>query len=221
MKRFARWLKTWRLLPLVLGMVVLSCTPGQLAAAGDVLDKTARIAAQVSKYVADGSNALSLIQEAADLFFMAKPAPDVQAAVNDKIQASRLALSGAARATEGVQDLDTGKADAAFAEFRAAFADLEALAKQEGILSSGKLAQSAFPEPLAAQHFDVDAVADAEFAKKKPTCATAYAQELHLGCQPADGPAWKTGSCSKLTAAQVSCVSSAKSCLAVLKCEGN
>jgi len=74
--------------------------------------------------------------------------------------------------------------------------------------------------PSAAPSASAGVPDDAELAKKKASCATAYAQQLHLGCPSAEGPAWTSGACSKLTAAQVSCVTSAKSCLAVLKCEG-
>lgn len=86
-------------------------------------------------YAQDGALILDQIDRFVHGFFAVKPDVDLQKKVDVALARARSALDLALRAANGTQDLDQAKIDAAFAEFRAAYIDLLALAGPLGVHS--------------------------------------------------------------------------------------
>ncbi len=105
--------------------------------------------------VQDGVAILDQIQAFVRRWFAAHPDPARQAIIEQAIGRSRTALHAALRAAHGAQEVDQGNADAALADFRAAYSDLLSLLHASGLMSApGTLGvaggeQLRLPEPLA------------------------------------------------------------------------
>jgi hypothetical protein len=106
--------------------------------------------------VTDGVMVLDTIDRFADAYFSSHGAdPRTQAKVDGAIERARAALNAALRAAQGAEHLTQEQIDAAFADFRAAYAELLALVAPLGVrqgtgetlrASPGNLV---VPEPLA------------------------------------------------------------------------
>jgi len=111
------------------------------------------------KVVATVTDAVLIIDEIerfVDAFFSVKPDPVLQAKVDVAISVTRQALGVALRTTDGAEHLSKQEADAAFDQFRKAYAELLILLKPLGIVSAGRNDLLAalpgkliVPEPLA------------------------------------------------------------------------
>ncbi len=110
----------------------------------------------VMRGVSDATQILGAIEAAERVWFASHPAADVQAKIDQAIAATHLALATAMRATQGVKDLTDDQWDAAFLDFRQAYAGLQVLLKEAGILhDGGKIAvarggiEVVIPQPIA------------------------------------------------------------------------
>lgn len=104
--------------------------------------------------VTDGMLVLDSIQMFVDTFFKIKPNQDLEKKIRDGIARSRSALNAALRLAQGAEKLDQAKIDEAFAEFRAAYADLLVLLGPLGVQQQGSTLKATpdgliVPEPLA------------------------------------------------------------------------
>jgi biotin carboxylase len=122
-------MKTLRMLALVLFAVFAPGCAGCWASIPAVL-------LTVMQDVSEAAAVLNAVQSAADAFFAVKPDADAQAKVNKAISATNYALDAGIRATRGAQNLTDAQAIAAFAEFAAAWADLQQVMKTCGVLSN-------------------------------------------------------------------------------------
>jgi len=103
----------------------------------------------------DASTILSLLQTASDAWFAGRPNPTLEEKVRKGISDAKLGLLTAIRTANGATELDAGDADNAFADFRAAYANLVSLLKSIGIvgvdgmvgISTGE--KVSVPSPLA------------------------------------------------------------------------
>lgn len=122
-------------LALTLSMGTTACTPAQVASVVKTVDTVAQVAAEASQYEADASNWLSLIETASRLFFAVAPNLSEQTKVDELLAAGRSTLSDAGKATAGVKDLDQGKLDAAYADFRGLADQLKQQSDQLGLFA--------------------------------------------------------------------------------------
>jgi len=102
----------------------------------------------------DAAEIIAIIQAAADVFFSSHPAPETQAKVNQAIIDCRAALDVAIRVSRGTKDLNEDSADAAFNEFRQAYASLLVLLKDAGVMTNDHAMRTSrgtviVPAPLA------------------------------------------------------------------------
>lgn len=116
--------------------------------------------AQVASDLADGANVLDAVAAAVSSWFAVHPDAAKQAKIEQQIADCRLALSSAAHATSGAQDLDAGKADEAFDRFRVSYLELMRLLQDAGVGAGsvgGRMGASrgevALPTPIALRHF--------------------------------------------------------------------
>lgn len=109
------------------------------------------IIAEAGTIIADAVNDLDYVAEVASLF---PGLSDTQkSAIEQKLQAARLALQAAAAADNGASDLTAEQLDASLAAFRTAWADLSQALADAGITTGAKLGATAgtvnVPQPLA------------------------------------------------------------------------
>ena len=114
------------------------------------------VLADVITVAQDAASVLNVITVAEKEFFLIAPNPDLQKKIDQGLIDAQLALDIAIRSTRGVQNLTSDQADAAFADFRQAYASLIELLKQAGVVSptpDGKAYATArgrlIPTPLA------------------------------------------------------------------------
>jgi hypothetical protein len=93
------------------------------------------ILTDVITYVQDASAILNVVLVAEKEFFQVAPNPSLQKQIEQKVVEAQLALDTAIRTTRGVKDLSSDQVDAAFAEFRQAYASLVDLLKMAGVVS--------------------------------------------------------------------------------------
>jgi hypothetical protein len=104
--------------------------------------------------VTDGMLVVDSIEAFANVYFAGHPDPTKQAQLAGLIAKTRTALDAALRIVNASKDLNQAKVDEAFAEMRAAYTELIALAESIGVKSSGATFKAApgvliVPEPLA------------------------------------------------------------------------
>ena len=87
-------------------------------------------------YVQDGEFILNSISRFVDLFFRTSPNTDLQLKIEKVMDQARTALDLALRAASGGQKLDQKQVDAAFEEFKKAYADLLILVAPLGVRTS-------------------------------------------------------------------------------------
>lgn len=112
---------------------------------------------KIVSVLSDASAVLQIVDTAAQEFFRTHPdiPPETRARYVDLYSKTVSSLNGANHALRGVQDVDQEQYDAAFKEFRAAYADLSVFLKDEGIMTGSGLKASPeggeidLPEPLA------------------------------------------------------------------------
>jgi hypothetical protein len=109
----------------------------------------------VLMYVEDAARILDIVRSSVNQYFAVTPNPAVQAKIEAAIGNTSLALDTLLRVGRGAKALDSKDSIAAFAQFRAAYEDLEALLKSAGVVGpDGKMGvgagqRMAFPRPLA------------------------------------------------------------------------
>jgi hypothetical protein len=114
------------------------------------LGTVSSVLADVAVVSQDAITIIDAIQNIADAFFVERPNADAQKKVNIAIRKCRLAVDGALRLARGTVDLDSHAADAAFGEFRQAYADLVELLGESGVLSGKSFAGAkGVPIPMA------------------------------------------------------------------------
>ncbi len=110
-----------------LAMFLIFCT----AAAGCAsLLPAIVLAAQDSQMI------LQNVQNFSNNYFLLHPDTAEQTKVNNAISAAGTALDGAIRAVSGINDITQAQADAAFANFEAAYSDLMTIVKDIGITTA-------------------------------------------------------------------------------------
>lgn len=137
-------MRSW-LFACVLAITVPGCAAWQ---------KVEPVLNDVQTAVTDAAAILDAIRSVVNVFFLAKPMPEVQAKIEKVLGDTELGLSAAARALKGVQDASQEQLDAAWKDFRASYAELLTLLRDVGIVSTdGKMATRrgmvSLPEPLA------------------------------------------------------------------------
>lgn len=86
-------------------------------------------------YAEDAQAILNVIEVAERAFFVIAPNPDLEKQVDQGIIDAQLALDAGIRILSGASDLSQDQVDAAFADFRKAYASLLELLKQVGIVT--------------------------------------------------------------------------------------
>lgn len=111
---------------------------------------------KIVSVITDAMSILQIIDGAANEFFRTHPdvPPEVRAKYVTLHAKAVSALNGANHSLRGVEDLDQGDVDAAFAEFKAAYRELADFLASEGIMSGGTMKAGdgstiAIPEPEA------------------------------------------------------------------------
>lgn len=108
--------------------------------------------------VQDAASILSTIRSVVEIFFMAHPAPGVQATVEKALADAELGLNAAVRATRGAKELSKEQLDAAWRDFRLAWSELEHILHDAGVVTGdgkfavareGREGEIRFPVPLA------------------------------------------------------------------------
>lgn len=94
------------------------------------------VAGYVELGVSDAESLLGFAKSMVDGYFAAHPDPASQAKADQGIAAAQLALDSGLRALEGVQDVSQSQAQAAFAQFAAAWNDLATMLAQLGVLQN-------------------------------------------------------------------------------------
>jgi hypothetical protein len=106
-------------------------------------------------YVQDGAFVLDSISRFADQFFRTSPNTDLQLKIEKVLDQARTALDLALRAASGGEKLDQKQVDAAFEDFKRAYADLLILVAPLGVHTStdgsirGTPIGLAVPTPMA------------------------------------------------------------------------
>ena len=141
-----------KLTPLLLALLSLFAVP--LATSGcAALSAAVPVLAQVANVATNAVSVIDAVEGASDAFFAVKPDVAKQAEVDRAIADCRLAIAAATATAQGAKDLDGKQADAAFDQFREAYAKLESLVSDLGMFKNGKFSSGApLPEPLAARH---------------------------------------------------------------------
>jgi hypothetical protein len=119
--------------------------------------KVQPVLSDVEAKITDASALIDAIQSVVTVFFLARPAPEVQAKVEKAIGDVSLGLSAASRALRGVENASQEQLDAAWKDFRGSYAELLVILRDIGIVSAdGKMATRrgtvALPDPLAMGH---------------------------------------------------------------------
>jgi hypothetical protein len=119
----------------------------------------AAVVAAVSSAAGEAAQVIDIVQTAEEQWFQLHPNAAQQAQVEKDIQDCRLTLAAALAAADGSKDVSEGQADAAFDQFRIAYQNLEALLKDVGVLSAGRLGSPSsgavppeFPRPRILTH---------------------------------------------------------------------
>jgi hypothetical protein len=136
-RRFAH--KPLHRIAMLITMIAFLVTLPACAALGPALAAALPIITQIVTGIEDASQIVSYVHQASESWFVDHPNPDLHAKVEHKIAEVRLALSALARAGNGAEKLDQKKVAAALADFQTAYADLEQLLVEVGILNGGKL----------------------------------------------------------------------------------
>jgi len=145
-------------IPPALTLAFLAVLPFCVASCA-ALSAVVPILAEVATVATNAEAALDVVSQAADTWFISHPDAARQAAIDRAIAECRLALVAATETAQGAKDLDERQADAAFDEFRKAYADLTKLLTDAGVLRGGRFAASIdgrappIPQPLAMRHF--------------------------------------------------------------------
>ena len=84
----------------------------------------------------DSEMILQNIQNFSDNYFLLHPNTAEQTKINNDISVAGTALDGAIRAVSGITDITQTQADAAFANFEAAYSDLLTVVKDIGITTA-------------------------------------------------------------------------------------
>lgn len=103
--------------------------------------------------VTDGIMVLDAIEDFVSKYFLARPNKELEDKIATAMARTRSSLNAALRIAKGAEKLDQAKIDEAFAEFRAAYAELLALLTPLGVTSGPALRATpgglAVPEPMA------------------------------------------------------------------------
>lgn len=96
---------------------------------------------KIVSVITDAQSVLAIIDGAANEFFRTHPdiPPETRAKYVELHAKTLKALNAANHTLRGVQDLDQDQADAAFAEFRAAYVELRSFLESSGLMSGGKM----------------------------------------------------------------------------------
>ncbi len=123
------------------------CTPAQVSAVVETLPK-------VVQYIQDAQLILDQIDAAAQPILQLKNDPDLEREYAKQLGNARNALQVAIRTTKGGQALSQGEIDAAFVEFKAAYAQLSSFLGTSGLKVNGLMSSPgggggvAIPDPL-------------------------------------------------------------------------
>jgi hypothetical protein len=135
---------------LLLSLICLPLCLGQVGCATVASNLPVIIAA-----VMDAEMILSSLQSFVDAFFKVKPDEALEKKVRDAMARTRSALNAALRLAQGAEKLDQAKIDEAFADFKAAYAELIVILAPLGVSMSGSTLKATpgggliVPEPLA------------------------------------------------------------------------
>jgi hypothetical protein len=88
---------------------------------------------EAQTFIADANNVISAIETAAKVFFLASPSVPLEIKVNKAIETAKLGVTIAIRSLAGAKEVTQAQLDGAFADFRAAYADLIELVTALGI----------------------------------------------------------------------------------------
>lgn len=95
-----------------------------------------QVLSTITTLVQDAEVILETIDAAATVFFIAHPNPTLQAQYEADLAKCEAALTTASRAAQGVAALTQDQIDAAFVDFKAAYAALTSLLQSGGIMSA-------------------------------------------------------------------------------------
>jgi len=103
--------------------------------------------------ITDGILVIDTIKNFIDTYFRAKPNPVLEQQIDTVIARALSALQVALSLTQGVQDIDQAKLDAAFADFQQVYTQLLALIAPLGVTQQGNTLQRTaqglvVPEPV-------------------------------------------------------------------------
>ena len=112
------------------------------------------IASAIVSVVTDSFAVLNIVERGINTWFRHKPDPEAEAVATDLLNKAAGALRVASAATRGAESLTQEEYDAAFLEFREAYAELHSFLKSEGILKGNKLGfgpgyEEEIPQPAA------------------------------------------------------------------------
>ena len=103
--------------------------------------------------VQDGTMVVETIARFVEMYVVSHPGKVDEAKIRGAIERTRTALNVALRTAQGAEKLDQAQVDAAFADFKAAYIDLLALAAPLGVQTGDKLMAKPgtvnVPEPMA------------------------------------------------------------------------
>ena len=114
--------------------------------------KVAPVLSDAAAYIADAQQVLDIARAISNLWFLGHPAPESQARVERALADAALTVDAAIKATKGAEEVTAEQLDAAFADFRRSYAELEAILKDVGVVNAQRLGTGrvvVLPEPLA------------------------------------------------------------------------
>ncbi len=134
----------------VVALGLPGCTQAAAASLGRVL-------AQIALAIAQAEPEIAVIEAVAQAFFLVNPNPAAQAQITAGVNKLRSALALAAKTVDGLDDITQENVDGALADFRSAWADLEKLLTDSGVVTKdGKYAVAVhgatvpkMPDPIA------------------------------------------------------------------------
>jgi hypothetical protein len=133
------------LIAIMLTCAVPACTSAQVQAVESAVSKVVVAAIQ-------SGEVLDMLQQKADQAFQVVPNPALQRKVNHGIAVTRSTVSSILEASQGTGAAAQQDVETAIQKFKAAWADLQPVLAEAGIVGGGKLAVAAdsvaLPEPL-------------------------------------------------------------------------
>lgn len=112
------------------------------------------VLSDAAAFISDAQEVVNIVRAAANIFFMSHPDTKAQVRVEHILGDVSKGIDAAIRATKGAEALTAEQLDLAWMEFRRAYAELQAVLSDVGILGNdGRLGalrdHPQFPEPLA------------------------------------------------------------------------